>query len=84
MKENYKQLIQTKGHLPTGIFNQEGFPIDFIVKFLEDNLESNESFLDITGVRFKGKNLFLVLTSERLICVYFKPNVIMGKTLKSF
>jgi hypothetical protein len=83
MKENYKQLIQTKGHLPTGMFNQ-GFPIDFIAKFLEDNLESNESFLDITGVRFQGKNSFLVLTSERLICVYFKPDVIFGKNFEVF
>ena len=81
MKENYKQLIQTKGHLPTGIFSQS-FPIDFIVKFLEDNSKSNESFLDITGVRFQGKNSFLVLTSERLICVYFKPDVIIGKNFE--
>lgn len=81
MKENYKQLIQTKGHLPTGIFNQ-GFPIDFIVKFLENNSKPNESFLDITGVRFQGKNSFLVLTSERLICVHFKPDVIFGKNFE--
>lgn len=83
MKENYKQLIQTRGHLPTRMFNQ-GFPIDFIVKFLEDNSESNESFLDITGVRFQGKNSFLVLTSERLICVCFKPDVIIGKNFEVF
>ena len=55
MKEHYKQLIQTKGHLPTGICSQ-GFPIDFIIKFLEDNLESNESFLAITGIRFQEEN----------------------------
>lgn len=81
MKENYKQLIQTKGHLPTGIFIQS-FPIDFIVKFLEDNSKSNESFLDVTGVRFQGKDSFLVLTSERLICVYFKSDVIFGKNFE--
>jgi hypothetical protein len=81
MKENYKQLIQTKGHLPTGILSQS-FPIDFIVKFLEDNSKSNESFLDVTGVRFKGKNSFLVLTSERLICVCFKSDVIIGKNFE--
>ena len=81
MKEDYKQLIQTKGHLPIGIFNQN-FPIDFIVKFLEDNLKSDESFFDITGVRFQGKNSFLVLTSERLISVYFKSDVIIGKNFE--
>lgn len=81
MKENYKQLIQTKGHLPTGIFSQ-GLPIDFIVKFLEDHLTPNESFLDVTGVRFQGKNSFLVLTSARLICVYFRPDVIIGKNFE--
>ncbi|MBD2328964.1 hypothetical protein [Alkalinema sp. FACHB-956] len=81
MKENYKQLIQIKGHLPTGILSQS-FPIDFIVKFLEDNSKSNESFLDVTGVRFQGKDSFLVLTSERLICVYFKSDVIIGKNFE--
>ncbi|WP_416673543.1 hypothetical protein [Egbenema bharatensis] len=81
MKENYKQLIQTKGHLPTGISSQS-FPIGFIVGFLEDNLKSSESFLDVTGVRFQGKNSFLVLTSERLICVYFKSDVIIGKNFE--
>lgn len=81
MKENYKQLIQTKGHLPTGILSQS-FPIDFIVKFLENNSKSNEAFLDVTGVRFQGKNSFLVLTSERLICVRFKPDVIIGKNFE--
>jgi hypothetical protein len=81
MKENYKQLIQTKGHLPTGLFTQS-FPLHVIVKFLEDNLKSNESFLDVIGVRFQGKNSFLVLTSERLICVYFKSGVIIGKNFE--
>jgi hypothetical protein len=83
MKEDYKQLIQVKGHLPTGIFSQN-FPIDLIVKFLEDNSKSNESFLDVTGVRFQGKNSFLVLTSERLICVCFKSDVIIGEKFEVF
>ncbi|EKU96703.1 hypothetical protein Lepto7375DRAFT_0571 [Leptolyngbya sp. PCC 7375] len=83
MKENYKQLIKTKGHMPTGILNQ-GFPIGFITNFLEDNLRSNESFLDITGVRFQGKDSFLVLTSERLICVHHKGDIILTKDCEVF
>jgi len=77
----YKQLIQAKGRLPTGILSKS-FPIDFIVKFLEDNLKSDESFLDVIGVRFQGKNSFLILTSKRLICVHFKSDVIMGKNFE--
>ncbi len=81
MKENYKQLIQTKGHLPTGTLSQS-FPIDFIVKFLEDNSKPNESFLDVTVVRFQGRNSFLVLTSQRFICIHFKSDVIIGKNFE--
>ena len=83
MKENDKQSIQTKWNLPTGI-SSHSFPIGFIAKFMEDNLKSNESFLDVTGIRFQGKNSFLVLTSERLICVHFKPDVISGKNSETF
>ncbi len=83
MKEHDKQSIQTKWNLPTGI-SSHSFPIGFIVKFIEDNLKSNESFLDVTGIRFQGKNSFLVLTSERLICVHFKPDVISGKNFETF
>jgi hypothetical protein len=83
MKVNYKQLIQSKGHMPTGVFDQ-GFPLDLIAKFLENTLESDELVLDVTGVRFQGKNSFLVLTSARVICVHFKPGVVSGKNFKVF
>ncbi|MDX2213743.1 MAG: hypothetical protein SFY66_10705 [Oculatellaceae cyanobacterium bins.114] len=80
-KEEYRQLIKAKGHLPTGILGQD-FPVDFIVKFLEDNLALGESLLDVVGVRFQGKNTFLVLTSKRLICVSIKPHTILGKNFE--
>jgi hypothetical protein len=68
MKQEYKQLIQAKGHLPTGFLSKD-FSVNFISNFLERSLDFNESLSDITGVRRQGKNAFLMLTSKRLICV---------------
>lgn len=55
MRQEYKQLIQAEGHLPTGILGR-GFSVDFISKFLESSLDSNESLADITGVRCQGRD----------------------------
>ncbi len=68
LKDEYNQLIKSKNNLPTGVLGKV-FSIDFISEFLESNLGFNESLIYITGVRYKGKEAFLILTSGRILCI---------------
>lgn len=64
---DYQQWIRTNGHLPTGL-SGVNHSEKFASIFLKKELLSNETLVDITGVRYRGKNTFLILTTKRLIC----------------
>jgi hypothetical protein len=66
MKENYKQLIQTKGHLPAGMFNQ-GFP--FIRKLFSIFLFLVSLFV---GIVFFATLTDVNMTSEK------KTSILIG------
>lgn len=66
-EQDFKRLISEKGHIPGWPFGGTLNP-GMVAKYLAQN-SSTEGLIGITGVRCLGRDCFLILTEERLLCV---------------